>query len=106
VLNQAAIDAQSQLTCPRWVPEDRSSALALLEIIHPKVFAMLQITDTNLWAEFARSTECEQHIPDKISKVLTPFQVVLLIQALRPDRLVTAMTIFARKILGTHCILF
>ncbi len=68
----------------------------------PTFYQNLQLEDSNTWSEFAKSSECEQAFPAAVDKKVTPFQKLLVIQALRPDRLHSAMFHFATHALGTH----
>uniref|UniRef100_A0A3P8WNV8 Cytoplasmic dynein 2 heavy chain 1 n=1 Tax=Cynoglossus semilaevis TaxID=244447 RepID=A0A3P8WNV8_CYNSE len=66
----------------------------------PSLYPSLCLSDSDLWLSFSQSSQCEQEIPSSIAKKLTPFQQLLLVQALRPDRLQSAMTAFASQALG------
>ena len=58
---------------------------------------ILDIETNNL---FRGSGEYRNEIPVQISKQITPFQQVLLVQALKPERLVSAMEAFVVKTLN------
>jgi dynein heavy chain 2 len=53
-----------------------------------------------MWSNFSRSNECEKEFPSAIEKKTSLFQQLLVVQAIRPDRLQTAMGLFACKALG------
>lgn len=83
-----------------WIPEDRKSDIARLQIFLPTLFHTLTLEDQSTWTEFMKSTNCESVFPKTVDTKTTPFQKVLVVQALRPDRLHSTMTKFASKALG------
>ncbi len=89
------------------------------------LYQSLCLNDSDLWLTFSRSSCCEQEIPPPIAKKISIFQQVscqstvctnqnthraltlfrslsqvLVVQALRPDRLQSAMAAFASQALG------
>lgn len=66
----------------------------------PAFYQTLQLEDAGTWSEFSKSSQSEQAIPDVVSKKTTPFQQLMAVQFLRPDRLHSAMNIFAERCLG------
>ena len=89
---------------PSWASGDRVSAFSLLESTFPRLVNSLQLDDPSLWGRWARSSECEKIFPSKISTgrskgSLSPFQKVLVVQCLRPDRLESAMRQFVQIVL-------
>ncbi|KAL6730872.1 hypothetical protein Aduo_001798 [Ancylostoma duodenale] len=83
-----------------WVDESRYSAVAKLQAHLPTLYNNLQFSDQGTWNEFSRAVDCENTIPSAIETKITPFQKVLLIQAVRPDRLYAAMQNFVLKTLS------
>ena len=55
-----------------------------------------------MWSHFSRSSQCEQDFPSSLAKKLSRFEQVLVVQALRPDRLQSAMAGFAANALGKN----
>tara|TARA_B110000091_G_scaffold199866_1_gene230119 strand:- start:810 stop:8225 length:7416 start_codon:yes stop_codon:yes gene_type:complete len=89
---------------PSWASGDRASAFGLLETTFPRLVGGLSLDDPAMWGRWSRSSECEKIFPSKISGgrgkgSLSPFQKVLIVQALRPDRLESAMRQFVQEIL-------
>ncbi|XP_029458286.1 cytoplasmic dynein 2 heavy chain 1 [Rhinatrema bivittatum] len=84
---------------PSWIDQERVWAVALLKASLPVLYQILNLEDANLWLNFSRSSMCEQDFPANIVKKISLFQQVLLIQAIRPDRLQSAMALFACKAL-------
>uniref|UniRef100_A0AAR2JK60 Cytoplasmic dynein 2 heavy chain 1 n=1 Tax=Pygocentrus nattereri TaxID=42514 RepID=A0AAR2JK60_PYGNA len=85
---------------PSWVDQERLTALALLKTTFPALYQSLCLNDADLWLSFSQSSTCEQEIPPSIAKKISLFQQVLVVQALRPDRLQSAMATFASRALG------
>lgn len=57
--------------------------------------AILQLSDSKVWKEFIENIHCEAAFPDTVKA--SPFQQILAIAFLRPDRLVSGMSQFAAK---------
>jgi len=89
---------------PSWVNEDRGFALYLLQVTFPNLYATLELSEEKVWTSFNLSGECENQIPDSVREKISPFQTLMVIQTLRPDRLHTTMCNFARFALGTTAI--
>uniref|UniRef100_A0A8C9YGF2 Cytoplasmic dynein 2 heavy chain 1 n=1 Tax=Sander lucioperca TaxID=283035 RepID=A0A8C9YGF2_SANLU len=70
------------------------------ETTFPALYQSLCLSDSDLWLSFSQSSQCEQEIPSSIAKKITRFQQLLLVQAVRPDRLQSAMATFATQALG------
>lgn len=83
-----------------WIGHEREPAVAKLQKYLPMLFNNLRLTDQGLWSEFARTINCETMFPPAVDAVITPFQKLLVIQALRPQRLYYAMISFVTKTLG------
>uniref|UniRef100_A0A8C0I8A9 Cytoplasmic dynein 2 heavy chain 1 n=1 Tax=Bubo bubo TaxID=30461 RepID=A0A8C0I8A9_BUBBB len=85
---------------PSWIEQDRAWAVASLKISLPGLYQTLCFEDQGLWHTFSQSSVCEQDFPSTIVKRISIFQQVLVVQAVRPDRLQSAMALFACKTLG------
>ena len=66
----------------------------------PRLYSDLHLNDSAMWSHFSRSSQCEQDFPSSLAKKLSRFEQVLVVQALRPDRLQSAMAGFAANALG------
>jgi len=71
-----------------------------LQTTFPQLYQDLQLTDSGLWSQYASSSQCEQELPASITKRISFFQQVLVVQATRTDRLQSAMALFACRALG------
>ncbi|XP_059389924.1 dynein cytoplasmic 2 heavy chain 1 isoform X4 [Carassius carassius] len=85
---------------PSWIDQERLIAVALLKSTFPVLYQSLCLNDSDQWLTFSQSSCCEQEIPPPIAKKISLFQQVLVVQALRPDRLQSAMAAFACQALG------
>ncbi|XP_034239710.1 cytoplasmic dynein 2 heavy chain 1 [Thrips palmi] len=92
--------AQINDSVPKWLEEDKAFEVFLLQNALPAFYAELKLEDKTAWQNFMESENCEQMLPSHLSGRITPFQRVLLIQTLRPDRLHSALTSFALSTLG------
>ena len=101
LVGQSSVRKESTVgKVPSWVNTDRITAVLALQSNLPALYDSLNLSNANLWLQFSNSSQCEKDIPPDILKVLSHFQQVLVIQALRPDRLETVMTQFATRALG------
>uniref|UniRef100_A0A3B3B8Z9 Dynein heavy chain ATP-binding dynein motor region domain-containing protein n=1 Tax=Oryzias melastigma TaxID=30732 RepID=A0A3B3B8Z9_ORYME len=85
---------------PAWIGQERHGAVAVLKATFPALHQTLCLSDSDLWLSFMQSSQCEQEIPSAIAKKMSRFQQVLMVQAVRPDRLQSAMTAFASQALS------
>lgn len=85
---------------PSWTDSERGPALNILQTNFPTLYNTLDLKNNDTWSRFARSSQCEKEFPPIVLKKITPFQQLLVIQALRPDRLQSAMEQFASISLG------
>ncbi|KAJ8798090.1 hypothetical protein J1605_001581 [Eschrichtius robustus] len=85
---------------PSWIDQERGWAVATLKIALPSLYQTLCFEDVALWHTYYHNSMCEQEFPSILAKKVSLFQQVLVVQALRPDRLQSAMTLFACKTLG------
>ncbi|XP_008581746.1 PREDICTED: cytoplasmic dynein 2 heavy chain 1-like, partial [Galeopterus variegatus] len=85
---------------PSWIDQERSWAVAMLKIALPSLYQTLCFEDVALWRPYCHNSMCEQEFPSSLAKKVSLFQQVLVVQALRPDRLQSAMALFACKTLG------
>jgi len=89
---------------PEWANSDRKSAFRLLVNNLGDFIPGLDLADKATWQKFGRSAKCEKHFPAKLAGSTTPFQQLLLCQALRPDRLQSAMDKYACETLKLNSV--
>ncbi|XP_032878557.1 cytoplasmic dynein 2 heavy chain 1 isoform X2 [Amblyraja radiata] len=85
---------------PSWIDQERVAAVTLLKTTFPSLYQTLCLEDLDLWLNFSQSSTCEQDVPASIARRITLFQQVIVVQAIRPDRLQSAMALFASRALG------
>ncbi|CAK8696967.1 unnamed protein product [Clavelina lepadiformis] len=85
---------------PVWIEAERHRDVSFLRSTFPSLYQALKLDDGGAWMTFARSSQCEQELPQSVSAKISQFQQVLVVQALRPDRLQSAMALFASRALG------
>ena len=85
---------------PSWCDSSCTNTINNLKLRFPSLFSSLQLDNEEIWIPFARSASCEREIPSIVLKRLTSFQRLLLVQALRPDQLNSAIESFCRESLG------
>ena len=83
---------------PKWIDSERAGDFLMLRSNLPELFQKASLDDDSTWRRWSEANECEKEFPG--DKRLTLFQQILVLQALRPDRLQTAMRDFACKILN------
>ncbi len=91
---------QMKESLPTWIDSERVVAIGQLKANFPTLYNNLELASLEKWTAFARTSICEREIPPSILKHLTAFQQVLVIQALRPDRLQSTMELFAVRTLS------
>jgi dynein heavy chain 2 len=87
---------------PNWAPAERQGAFRLLQESLPHLIHALELENSPKWQRFSSSTEAERDIPSL--KGVSVFQKVLVIQALRPDRLQSALMQFCNDLLKVDSI--
>lgn len=84
---------------PEWASPERKEAFSLLVETLPRLAQQCKFDSSDLWIRWSKSTECEQSFHPKMDKSgssggLSAFQKLLVVQALRPDRLQSAIIQF------------
>jgi len=92
--------SEAPSSAPSWCPPDRAAALQILRAAFPRVDDVWQLTKDALWTTWVGSDKCEESFDGSVYSRMSSFQRVLLIQAVRPDRLESALTQFACEAMG------
>jgi dynein heavy chain 2 len=95
--------SNAPMAVPEWVPPDRRAALQRLAAAMPGLVSALGLNDGSAWSTFIESRAPEQAFPQKAAG-LRPFQKMLVIQALRADRLQSTMEAFVCQGLGVQSV--
>ncbi|GMH82520.1 hypothetical protein TrST_g11065 [Triparma strigata] len=77
---------------PSWAASERKRNFAVLSENFPRLIDSFDL-GSNGWSRWASSAECELDFPSNL-RGATAFEKVLLIQALRPDRMMSAINGF------------
>ncbi|KAI9209802.1 uncharacterized protein BJ171DRAFT_594818 [Polychytrium aggregatum] len=80
---------------PGWVPTERKQGFQAIQQSLTGIYASMNANDNDSWARWVKSPSCEVEFPPEASKKLGPFQKLILVQCLRPDRLLSAMHNFS-----------
>eukprot|EP00397_Hematodinium_sp_SG-2012_P003885 GEMP01003895.1.p1 GENE.GEMP01003895.1~~GEMP01003895.1.p1 ORF type:complete len:1122 (+),score=230.34 GEMP01003895.1:113-3367(+) len=90
------VPLQEHQKSPSWVPQSRASSFKqLLAVSNLESFS-----NDRIWEQWMQSDKCEEAFDNSVYQSTTPFQRLLIVQALRPDRLETAMNQFVIQVLG------
>lgn len=91
---------------PSWAAKDRAAPFASLVSTFPALVRSAKLGDEQAWGRWYKSGRPEVEFPAAApgEKALTPFQRLLLVKTLRPDRLQTALTHFACEAIGVSTI--
>ncbi|OQR98203.1 dynein heavy chain [Achlya hypogyna] len=84
-------DAKKEAPLPEWAAPDRRDAYTLFVETFPRLAATLKLDANDIWLRWSKALDCEVAFHAKVDKALSAFQKVLLVQALRPDRLQSAI---------------
>lgn len=94
----SSLKSDKKASVPKWIEGERSADFLLLKNNLPELYQKANLEDEGLWRRWMQINECEKQFPSEVR--LTLFQQILVIQALRPDRLQVAMKDFACKLLN------
>ncbi|EKX39469.1 hypothetical protein GUITHDRAFT_160010 [Guillardia theta CCMP2712] len=88
---------------PEWLPADRAPSLLRLAATLPSLVSSLNLQDSKSWLDWFNSVKPEvpKEFPSQAAG-LRAFKRMLILQALRPDRLQSAMELFVGENLGVQ----
>ncbi|KAG4054485.1 Cytoplasmic dynein 2 heavy chain 1 [Phytophthora cactorum] len=86
-------------TLPEWTSPERKEAFTQFVEALPRLAQLCKFESHDMWIRWSKSMECEQNFHPKMDKSgsaggLSAFQKLLVVQALRPDRLQSAIIQF------------
>jgi dynein heavy chain 2 len=84
---------------PTWVPSDASASFRQLRAACPTLIPKLQLSETDLWYDWLAAPAPESRFPPFLMKI-SAFQRLLVVKALRPDRLIAALNSWACEALA------
>jgi len=96
---------KSKNTFPDWIPQDRLPAVQRLAATMPLLVQSLGFQDDGPWRDWLATPKAEMpnDFPRKAA-TLRPFQKMMVVQALRPDRLQSAMEMYVYDALGIRSV--
>ncbi|XJO78526.1 hypothetical protein BDV3_002952 [Batrachochytrium dendrobatidis] len=83
---------EKSIEIPDWVPEERRPYFRQLQTLLPNLSQSLGFGDKEIWINWISSPNCDAIFPREKTSA---FQRLLVVQALRPDRLLTSMAAFS-----------
>ncbi|XP_076274081.1 dynein cytoplasmic heavy chain beethoven isoform X2 [Rhynchophorus ferrugineus] len=96
---QYKIAGQSEsMDLPSWVPPLSSLSFSNLMRKLPDLMERCQVSESHLWSTFIKNPMCEKEFPSHCR--ITEFQKVLLVESLRPDRLLSSIELCLLKLSG------
>jgi len=95
----STVEASGSQGLPSWIPPDRVGAVSLLKAVCPSMVSNLALDDFGMWDRWIHAANPEEQFPESLQRRLSQFQILLVIQALRPDREESAMGVFVRDAL-------
>jgi len=91
---------------PAWIPSERKAGWDRLSTTLPRVVQEYAMGDAGMWSSWitCQEPEADGSWPPSLAKPVSGFHKLLLVQALRPDRLRTAMAEYAARRLNEKSI--
>lgn len=84
---------------PSWVPNDCATELGSFLALFPDLVSILNLRNLDIWQPWIASEYPERSFSPAVQSTTRPFQKLLLVQILRPDRLRSAMAAFVEDLL-------
>jgi len=95
----------SSVAAPTWLARDRIPSFNRLASLYSNLFDGISSgNSSNLWERWYSSKQCEKEPLPNLQYASNPFVRVLCVSSLRPDRLLSAMDIWACESLGISSI--
>ena len=91
---------QMKESAPSWCSQDQGVEINHIKSNFPTLYSNLGLHNKEAWSAFVKHSHCEREFPQLTVGKITAFQQLLVIKALRPDRLQSAMELFALRVLS------
>jgi len=83
---------------PQWAAQENASAFQMFAMALPALLMKFDLNNRE-WERWVKSERAEVEFPPHVPNSVTPFQRILVVQALRPERLQPACTDFITRVL-------
>ena len=90
---------QMKESAPSWCSQEQAVEINHIKSNFPSLYSSLGLHNRDAWSAFVKHPHCEREFPHLAVGKITAFQQLLVIKALRPDRLQSAMELFALRVL-------
>lgn len=97
---ESTIEPDARIAVPAWISTDRMQATQQFLSVCPSLANALGLENFGTWDRWHHSGTPEAKLPDAVHSKLSAFQRLLTVQALRPDRIESAMSVFVCEMLG------
>lgn len=91
---------QMKESAPSWCSQEQAVEINNIKSNFPSLYTSLGLHNREAWLAFVKHPHCEKEFPHLTVGKITAFQQLLVIKALRPDRLQSAMELFTVKVLS------
>ena len=91
---------QMKESAPSWCSQEQAVEINHIKSNFPSLYTSLGLHNRDAWSAFVKHPQCEKEFPHLSVGKITAFQQLLVIKALRPDRLQSAMELFSMRALS------
>ena len=91
---------QMRESAPSWCTQDQAVEINQIKSNFPSLYTSLGLHNREAWSAFVKHPHCEKEFPHLAVGKITAFQQLLVVKALRPDRLQSAMELFTVRALS------
>ena len=91
---------QVKESAPSWCSQEQALEINQIKSNFPSLYSSLSLHNREVWSAFVKHPHCEREFPHLAVGKITAFQQLLVVKALRPDRLQSAMELFALRALS------
>ena len=90
---------QIKESAPSWCSQDQALGISQIKSNFPSLYSSLGLHNREAWSAFVKHPHCEKEFPHSAVGKISSFQQLLVVKILRPDRLQSAMELFAARAL-------
>jgi len=97
---ESTVEPDARISVPAWISNDRMVATQQFLTVCPQLVSALGLENFGTWDRWHHSGTPEVKLPESVHSKLSAFQRLLTVQAIRPDRIESAMSAFVCEMLG------